>query len=176
MDKPVVSQPYYNALNRMPEVEVLPVCAHHGLGVVPYSPIARGVLTGKYKSGRKPLRGSRAARNDKRIMQTEYRQESFTISETVVEHANARGMDPVHFAMHWVLANPVVTSVIAGPRTVAQMKIVNIDVIRPEPTQRLLELMRNPASAKTTLVWVNTPTERPTNFCCQYPFIALFSD
>ncbi|HHZ68628.1 MAG: L-glyceraldehyde 3-phosphate reductase [Alphaproteobacteria bacterium MarineAlpha9_Bin5] len=123
MDKPVVSQPYYNALNRMPEVEVLPVCAHHGLGVVPYSPIARGVLTGKYKSGRKPLRGSRAARNDKRIMQTEYRQESFTISETVVEHANARGMDPVHFAMHWVLANPVVTSVIAGPRTVAQMKI-----------------------------------------------------
>ena len=123
MDKHVVSQPYYNAINRMPEVEVLPVCAHHGLGVVPYSPIARGVLTGKYKSGRKPLPGSRAARKDKRMMQTEYRQESFTIAETVVEHANARGMDPVHFAMHWVLANPVVTSVIAGPRTVAQMKI-----------------------------------------------------
>ena len=49
VDRPVVSQPYYNAMNRMPEVEVLPVCAHYGIGVVPYSPLARGVLTGKYR-------------------------------------------------------------------------------------------------------------------------------
>ena len=42
-------QPYYNAVNRMPEVEYLPVCEHHGIGVVPYSPLARGVLTGKYR-------------------------------------------------------------------------------------------------------------------------------
>ncbi len=123
MDKPVASQPCYNALNRMPEVEVLPVCAHHGIGVVPYSPVARGVLTGKYESGRKPVRGSRAARKDVRMMQTEYRPESFLVAETVVKHAKARGMDPVHFAMHWVLANPLVSSVIAGPRTQTQMKI-----------------------------------------------------
>ena len=120
--KPVVSQPYYNALNRMPEVEVLPVCAHHEMGIVPYSPIARGVLTGKYSSGRKPVKGSRAARNDTRMMQTEYRKESFVVSEKVVRHARERGMDPVHFALHWVLANPLVTSVIAGPRTLTQMK------------------------------------------------------
>ncbi len=48
IDRPVVSQPYYNALNRMPETEHLPACAHFGLGVVPYSPLARGVLTAKY--------------------------------------------------------------------------------------------------------------------------------
>src|SRR5246500_5620769 len=48
IDRPVVSQPYYNAMNRMPEVEHLPACAYYGLGVVPYSPLARGVLTGKY--------------------------------------------------------------------------------------------------------------------------------
>src|SRR3546814_9254581 len=47
--QPVVCQPYYNLLNRNPEVEILPACAHYGLGVVPYSPIARGVLTGKYQ-------------------------------------------------------------------------------------------------------------------------------
>ena len=123
MDKPVASQPCYNALNRMPEVEVLPVCAHHSIGVVPYSPVARGVLTGKYEVGRKPIRGSRAARKDVRMMQTEYRPESFLVADTVVNHAKARGMDPVHFAMHWVLANPLVSSVIAGPRTQAQMKI-----------------------------------------------------
>ncbi len=44
---PLVCQPYYNLLNRMPEVEILPACGHYGLGVVPYSPIARGVVTGK---------------------------------------------------------------------------------------------------------------------------------
>ena len=54
MPAPVVCQPYYNLLNRQPEIEVLPACAHHGLGVVPYSPIARGVLSGKYAPGAKP--------------------------------------------------------------------------------------------------------------------------
>ena len=52
MPGPVVCQPYYNLLNRMPEVEVLPACGHHGIGVVPYSPIARGVLSGKYLPAR----------------------------------------------------------------------------------------------------------------------------
>ena len=61
VDRPVVSQPYYNALNRQPEVEQLPACGHYGLGVVPYSPLARGVLTGKIPprrtaTGRQPGR------------------------------------------------------------------------------------------------------------------------
>ncbi len=47
IDRPVASQPYYNAMNRMPEVEHFPACAYYGLGIVPYSPLARGVLTGK---------------------------------------------------------------------------------------------------------------------------------
>ena len=68
---PVVCQPYYNAMNRQPENEVLPACAHHGIGVVPYSPLARGVLTGKYKPGATPPEGSRAGRKDKRILETE---------------------------------------------------------------------------------------------------------
>ena len=48
IDRPVASQPYYNAMNRMPEVEHFPACHYYGLGIVPYSPLARGVLTGKY--------------------------------------------------------------------------------------------------------------------------------
>ena len=48
IDRPAASQPLYNALNREPEVEHLPACGYFGLGVVPYSPLARGVLTGKY--------------------------------------------------------------------------------------------------------------------------------
>ena len=80
MPGPVVCQPYYNLLNRMPEVEILPACAHHGVGVTPYSPVARGVLTGKYLPGQPPVAGSRAARGDKRIAQTEWREESLQIA------------------------------------------------------------------------------------------------
>ena len=74
---PVVCQPYYNLLNRMPEVEVLPACDYYGLGVAPYSPVARGVLTGKYAPGAPLPEGSRGARGDKRIAETELREESF---------------------------------------------------------------------------------------------------
>ena len=62
IDRPVVSQPYYNAMNRMPEVEHLPACDYYGLGVVPYSPLARGVLTGKYSPDSPPPEASRAGR------------------------------------------------------------------------------------------------------------------
>jgi aryl-alcohol dehydrogenase-like predicted oxidoreductase len=86
MPAPVVCQPYYNLLNRQPDVEVLPACAHHGIGVVPYSPIARGVLAGKYTPGAKPAQGTRAARGDKRIMETEFREESLAIAQTLKAH------------------------------------------------------------------------------------------
>jgi len=118
---PVVCQPYYNLLNRMPEVEVLPACEHHGLGVAPYSPIARGVLTGKYAPGVVP-EDSRAARNDRRMMQTEYREESFAIAQTLKARAAKTGRTPVQFALAWLWANRIVTSVIAGPRTLAQWR------------------------------------------------------
>ena len=57
IDRPVVSQPYYNAMNRMPEVEHFPACDYYGLGIVPYSPLARGVLTGKYAARRRARQG-----------------------------------------------------------------------------------------------------------------------
>ncbi|RVU19363.1 aldo/keto reductase [Methylobacterium oryzihabitans] len=120
IDRPVASQPYYNALNRMPEVEHLPACAHFGLGVVPYSPLARGVLTAKYRPGEAPPEGTRAGRGDTRMMQTEWRPESLAIAQEIRAHAEARGASPGDFAVAWVLNNRAVTSVIAGPRTFAQ--------------------------------------------------------
>ncbi len=120
MPGPAVCQPYYNLLNRMPEVEVLPACAHYGLGVASYSPIARGVLTGKYQPDALPPAGSRAARGDKRIAQTEFRVESLGIAQKLAEHAKSKGIDLLQFALAWVLANRTVSSVIAGPKTLAQ--------------------------------------------------------
>ena len=120
IQRPAASQPYYNAFNRMPEVEHLPACAFYGLGVVPYSPLARGVLTGKYKPDADPTEGSRASRQDRRMMQTEWRRESLVMAQDVVAHAKKQGVTPGQFATAWVLANPMVTSPIAGPRTMDQ--------------------------------------------------------
>ena len=120
MPGPVVCQPYYNLLNRMPEVEILPACEHFGIGVAPYSPIARGVLTGKYAPGSQPGAGTRAGRGDKRIMETEFRDESLAIAQRLQLHAQAKGATLAQFATAWVLANRTVSSVIAGPRTLAQ--------------------------------------------------------
>ena len=117
---PVVCQPYYNLLNRMPEVEILPACHHYGIGVASYSPIARGVLTGKYAPGAAPASGTRAGRADKRIAETEFREESLVIAQKLANHAQAKGITLAQFATAWVLANQITTSVIAGPRTLAQ--------------------------------------------------------
>jgi aryl-alcohol dehydrogenase-like predicted oxidoreductase len=120
VDRPIVSQPYYNAMNRMPEVEHLPACGHFGLGVVPYSPLARGVLTGKYRADVPPPEGTRAGRQDPRMMQTEWRPESLEIAQEFKRHAEARGITAGQFAVAWVLDNAFVTAVVAGPRTQAQ--------------------------------------------------------
>jgi aryl-alcohol dehydrogenase (NADP+) len=120
IDRPVASQPLYNALNRMAETEHLPACGYYGLGVVPYSPLARGILTGKYSPDAPPSEDSRAGRQDKRMMQTEWRPESLGLAQDIKRHAEARGITAGQFALGWVLNNRLVTSVIAGPRTQEQ--------------------------------------------------------
>ena len=122
IDRPVVSQPYYNLLNRMPEVEHLPACGHFGLGVFPYSPLARGVLTAKYDPARPPPEGTRAGRQDKRMLESEWRPESLAIAQEVRTHAEARGLTPGQFAGAWLLANRLVTGFVAGPRTAEQFR------------------------------------------------------
>lgn len=116
---PVVCQPHYNLLSRGPEVEILPACDHYGIGVAAYSPIARGVLTGKYRSGAVP-EDSRAARNDKRMLETDFRRESIAVAEQLEAHAAKTGRTLTQFALAWLWANDIVTSIVAGPRTLAQ--------------------------------------------------------
>jgi len=120
IDRPVASQPLYNLVDRSAEVEQLPAAAHYGLGVVSYSALARGVLTAKYDPDAPPPAGSRAARSDKRLLETEWRPESLRIARQLREHAEARGITPAELAVAWVLNNRLVTSFIAGPRTEEQ--------------------------------------------------------
>jgi len=122
IDRPVVLQPYDNIMTRQPEVEVLPAAGYFGLGVAPYSPLARGVLTGKYPPGSQPSADSRAARQDKRMLETEWREESLVIAAELKAHAEAKGCTPGQFALAWLLNNRLVTSPIAGPRTIEQFQ------------------------------------------------------
>ena len=144
MPGPVVCQPYYNLLNRMPEVEILPACETYGMGVTSYSPIARGGLTGKYLPGQAPQEGTRAARGDRRMSETEFREESLQIAQTLKQHAEQRGISLAQFATAWVLAHRAISSVIAGPRTLAQWQdyFPALDyVVTPEDEQLVNELV-----------------------------------
>lgn len=120
IDRPVVSQPYYHALNRTPETEHLPACDFYGLGVVSYSPLGRGILTGKYDPDSAPPADTRAARGDKRIAQTEMSPASLRLAREIATYAKSTGRTPIGLAVQWVLNNRFVTGIIAGPRTEAQ--------------------------------------------------------
>ena len=120
IDRPIVSQPYYHALYRVVEVEHLPACANYGLGVFSYSPLARGVLTGKYQPGADAPKDTRAGRADARMLQTEFRPETLEAAQKVKAYAEKRGVSPSHFAVAWVLNNKLITGVIGGPRTEQQ--------------------------------------------------------
>lgn len=117
---PVVLQPQYNIMARQPETELLPAASAYKLGIAPYSPIARGILSGKYQPDAAPDPQSRAGRGDRRMMESEWRPESVAIALELKAHAEARGMTLVEFAIAWVLNNKAISSVIAGPRTMEQ--------------------------------------------------------
>ena len=120
IDPPVACQPLYNAATRLVETELLPCCKHYGVGVVAYSPLARGVLTGKYDRDSPPAPESRAGRGDKRLLQTEYRSDSIDIAKKLKAYTESRGLTPTQFAIAWALNNRLVHSVIGGPRTLEQ--------------------------------------------------------
>ncbi len=128
--QPIALQPPYSAMTRGIEVELLPACAHYGLGALTYSPMARGVLSGKYALDAPPPADSRAARADRRLLQTEMRPESLVLAQAFTAHAASRGVAPSQLAIAWALNNRLVTGVIGGPRTLAQWQdyIAALDV------------------------------------------------
>ena len=101
---------------------MLPAAREYGIGVTTYSPVARGVLSGKYVPGSNAEPESRAGRGDKRMLETEWRPENLALAQTIGAHVTARGGSLVHFAVQWVLNNAAVSSVIAGPRTLEQWR------------------------------------------------------
>ena len=119
---PIVCQPHYNAMMRIPEHDVLPACEYYNIAVAPFSPLARGVLTGKYQYGKRPIPDSRAARGDKSILERDFRKTNFQFVDAVNAHIKNRDMTLIDFAMLWLFNNKLVTSVVVGPRTSLQLE------------------------------------------------------
>ena len=110
-------QPPYSILNRGVEREVLPACQRYGMGVMVWSPLAMGALTGRYRKGQ-PLPDSLRARHFARQMGDERR---LNAVEQLIPVAQEAGLSLTHMAMAFVIAHPSVTSAILGPRTMEQL-------------------------------------------------------
>ncbi len=114
-------QPHYNALNRSIELEVLPLCEREGLGVIPYNPLAGGMLTGKYRRGQELPEGARLQAYDT-YNRRYYTDQAMDIVERFLEAAREKGMTPAQLALAWVLSESRITSPILGARTVEQLQ------------------------------------------------------
>ena len=118
---PISHQHGYNLLERNIEVDVVPACEKHGLGILPYSPLAQGVLTGKYVGGSFPD-GTRADTERARGMMGRFlAPEASERVERFVKVAAQAGETPGKLALAWLLGRPQVSSVLVGASSVAQL-------------------------------------------------------
>jgi len=115
----VSMQNHYNLVYREEERETIPLCIDRGLAVIPWSPLARGFLTGS----RKPDGGDTArAQNDTFARQMYFREDDFAVAEAVAEVAKQRGVTPAQVACAWVLQAPGITAPIIGSTKPQQLK------------------------------------------------------
>ncbi|MGB9835758.1 MAG: aldo/keto reductase [Candidatus Saccharicenans sp.] len=113
-------QPMYNLVKRQAEVEILPMAQAEKLGVLAYSPLAAGLLSGKYGKNKKPASG-RLVEN--KIYQARYGEDwVYEVAEKFTEFALTHGYNPVSLAIAWVGSHPAVTAPIIGARNVEQLK------------------------------------------------------
>jgi len=119
----VCEQPPYSMLVRGVEAEVLPLCERYGMGVIPWSPLAGGWLTGRWRKGQEPPPSTRAERLPWRYDLTiPANQRKLDATEALAQLAEEAGMSLIHLALAFVLNHPAVTAAIIGPRTMEQLE------------------------------------------------------
>jgi aryl-alcohol dehydrogenase-like predicted oxidoreductase len=112
-------QPEYNLMERAGfEIEAQPLCRHHQLGVIPYSPLAGGFLTGKYRRGQPPPAGARA----KAVSEKYLNDHGWNVIDALADIGRAHGRTAGQTALAWLLTNPVITAPIIGVNNVDQLR------------------------------------------------------
>jgi len=123
--EPVTLQPQYNLLDRGIEYEVVPVCELDGIGILPWSPLGGGWLTGKYRRDEQPAGATRLGEDPGRGVEAygaRNTARTWTIVDAVCAVADEHGVTPAQVALRWVADRPQVTSVILGVRTLEQLQ------------------------------------------------------
>jgi aryl-alcohol dehydrogenase-like predicted oxidoreductase len=119
----VTEQPPYSLLARGVEADVLPVCERYGVGVLSWSPLAGGWLTGRYRKGQEPPPSTRSERLPWRYdMALPENQRKLDAADALAQLAEQSGLSLIHLAIAFVLRHPGVTSAIIGPRTMEQLE------------------------------------------------------
>jgi aryl-alcohol dehydrogenase-like predicted oxidoreductase len=116
------AQNYYNLLHRAPEDDVVPACERHGLGLLPYFPLANGLLTGKYRRGEPPPADARLARLPSEQTSAFLTDRNFEIVEKLEKLTAERGHTLLELAVSWLASRPAVASVIAGATKPEQVR------------------------------------------------------
>ena len=143
LEKFVSMQNHYNLAYREEEREMIPLCIAEGVAINPWSPLARGFLSGKYKRGAQPE--TIRYRVDSLLSARYFRPEDFDVAERLEEVAKEKGFKPSQVALAWLLGKPGVTSPVVGPTSVAQLEelVSALDVkITAEDIERLEEPYR----------------------------------
>lgn len=122
LERFVCEQPPYSLLVRGVEADVLPTCQRHGIGVIPWSPLAGGWLSGKWRIGGDDLTSLRSKRvPDRYDLSKPENQAKLEAADALGRLADEAGLSLVHLAIAWVIRNPAVTSAIIGPRTMEHL-------------------------------------------------------
>ena len=119
---PISNQPQYSLLWRRIERRVLPICERYGLGNVVWSPLAQGILTGKYVDAKHPPKGTRAAGESAEMMEDYFTQPVLDAVQQLLPIAKRGGHSLAQLALTWCLRQPAVTSVIVGATTVKHIE------------------------------------------------------
>jgi aryl-alcohol dehydrogenase-like predicted oxidoreductase len=119
----VCEQPPYSMLVRGVESEVLPVCREYGMGVIPWSPLAGGWLSGGWRKGKEPPNSTRAQRLPQRYdLSIPANRRKLEAAEALAQLADEAAMSLIHMALAFVIRHPAVTAAIIGPRTMEQLE------------------------------------------------------
>jgi aryl-alcohol dehydrogenase-like predicted oxidoreductase len=141
----VCEQPPYNLLDRRIERELLPMAQTYGFAVIPWSPIAGGLLTGKYKRGEELPEGARFSDQTNPIYRRRLTERIYDVVEGLQPIAEEKGCTLAQLSLAWVLHQPGVTSPIIGPRTMEQFEdnigAVNVEITEDD-TKRINRIIR----------------------------------
>ncbi|MBA2347487.1 MAG: aldo/keto reductase [Solirubrobacterales bacterium] len=119
----VTEQPPYSILTREIERDVLPVCADFGMGVIPWSPLAGGWLTGRYRKGQEAPESHRASMTGGRMEKDSgANADKLEAADALAQLAEEAGISLIHMALAFTLAHPAITAPIIGPRTMEQLE------------------------------------------------------